>query len=122
MFSVLETEVSQRFFATQTHLEATCQPGFSGYAAITKGLAFVSIYGSYEFTVRGMVSTAIRHVKCAGMQFKTIRWELLPLILDSKLTAVSSAGAKTAWKRRVELFADINSDDTVTTSDDAFPR
>lgn len=122
MFASITNEISDRFLTTQMHFDATCNPGFHQHIAISKGLAFVSIYGTYEYAVRGVVAEAIRHIKNSAIQFQHIKIEILPLLLQSELNAVSDAGAKTSWRKRVDLFKQVNSVAVCQTSDDAFPN
>jgi hypothetical protein len=121
MFSSITNEISERFLATQMHFDATCTPGFHQHVAISKGLAFISIYGNYEYTVRNVVAEAIRHIKQSAIQYQHIKIEILPLLLHSELNSVAGAGGKTAWKKRVELFRQVNAAVACCTSDDAFP-
>jgi hypothetical protein len=122
MFSSLTNELSERFLSTQLYFDATCTSGSHPHDAISKGLAFISIYGNYEYTVRSTVAEAIRHIKQSKIQFQHVKIECLPLLLHSELNSVADAGAKTAWKRRVDLFRQVNAADACSTSDDAFPN
>jgi hypothetical protein len=122
MFNALQREVGSRFLDISMHLDSTCQPEPTTFAAITKGLAFISIYAAYEYTVKSIIQTVIRQMKVVAMPLNSVRLGLLPLVLDAEINAVKDAGRKTAWEKRIELFSRINSNDVVGTSDSVFPQ
>lgn len=86
-----------------------------------KGLAFVQMYGVYEFTVRESVRASILDIKTKGLAFSVVRLELLGLLLDAEYKSAYMAGQKKSWSNRIEMLRKTGSADAVNTNDDTFP-
>ena len=71
---------SQRTVALIKSLEETSNVTL---ASACKGLAFVQLYATYEYSVRSAVQATLIALRAAGVEMRTLRRELLALILDS---------------------------------------
>ena len=110
---------SQRTVALIKSLEETSNVTL---ASACKGLAFVQLYATYEYSVRSAVQATLIALSAAGVEMRTLRRELLALILDSHWDSTSSSGRGRVWDSRMALIASIDSDElTSTVRDDLFP-
>ena len=110
---------SQRTVALIKSLEQTSQVAL---ATTCKGLAFVQLYATYEYAVRSAVQATLVALRAAGVEIRTLRRDLLALVLDSQWESVSRSGRKRVWDSRMALIASIDSGEpTSTLRDDLFP-
>jgi RiboL-PSP-HEPN len=122
MFSDLQVEVASRILATSRHYRACLSPGFRGNTAVSRGLVFVELYATYEYTVKEMVRESLQAIKASGMTICTARMELLGLLLHAESSAARDAGKERIWETRTTLFRRINAVEAITTADDVFPN
>ena len=110
---------SQRTVALIRSLEETSQVAL---ASACKGLAFVQLYATYEYSVRSAVQATLVALRTAGVEIRTLRRDLLALVLDSHWDSVSKSGRPRVWGSRMALMASIDSSETTSTlRDDLFP-
>ena len=110
---------SQRTVALIKSLEETSQVAT---AAACKGLAFVQLYATYEYSVRSAVQATLIALRAGGVEIRTLRRDLLALVLDSQWDSVSQSGRPRVWDSRMALIASIDSRElTSTLRDDLFP-
>ena len=110
---------SQRTVALIKSLEETSQVAT---AAACKGLAFVQLYATYEYSVRSAVQSTLIALRAGGVEIRTLRRDLLALVLDSQWDSVSQSGRPRVWDSRMALIASIDSRElTSTLRDDLFP-
>ena len=126
MFATVSAEIadrrlsSQRTVALIKSLEETSQVAL---AAAYKGLAFVLLYATYEYSVRSAVQATLVALRTAGVEIRTLRRNLLTLVLDSHWDSVSYSGRPRVWGSRMALIASIDSGElTSTLRDDLFPN
>ena len=111
---------NQRTVALIKSLEETSQMPL---ASACKGLAFVQLYATYEYSVRSAVQATLVALGAAGVEIRTLHRDLLALVLDSHWKSVSSSGRKHVWDSRGALIASIDSGElTSTLKDDLFPN
>ena len=82
---------NQRTVALIKSLEETSQMTL---ASACKGLAFVQLYATYEYSVRSAVQATLVALGAAGVEIRTLHRDLLALVLDSHWKSVSSSGRK----------------------------
>jgi RiboL-PSP-HEPN len=121
MFAALRSEIEARALDIKTFFDAARTMEKKRAVIMSKGLVFVSLYGLYEYTVKGIVKCAINELKRKGTLIKHIRLELLGLTLNPELTGIIDAGRNTAWTKRLIFFRRIDSSDVVDVADDVFP-
>lgn len=88
---------------------------------IQKGLLFVSLYASIEYTVTSCCSNLLAILQ--GKDFIPINYKnnLLCLLLDSKFKAIRDSGNKTRWQKKEALIASIFSMEKPTIDNTVFP-
>ena len=93
MFPPIKTEIETRFSTVEEFFRATKL--FRGdLGAAAKGIAFVQVYASYEYTVRSVVQTAIDEINMHGTKFKDIAPSLMALYLDPELSSVRTSAKR----------------------------
>ncbi len=125
MFAGVSSEIAERRLSAQRLVSLIEQlesvTDVAG-ASICKGLAFVQLYGTYEYAVRASVQATLSGLRAAGLEIRTLRRELLALILDPLWESASSSGRGRMWERRIALISRIDGTDlTSGLNDDLFP-
>jgi len=69
-----------------------------------KGLLLVLLYGAFEYSITRMLTEVAQLINARHVSHEHIHHLLYPLALDSELSAVSMAGRRFRWQRRMELF------------------
>jgi len=109
----------QRTVALIRSLEETAQ---GPTVSACKGLAFVQLYATYEYAVRSAVQATLVALRAAGVEIRTLRRDLLALVLDSHWDSASTCGRPRVWDSRMALIAHVDSrEPTSTLRDDLFP-
>ena len=91
-------------------------------ASACKGLIFVQLYATHEYAVRSAVQATLVALSAAGVEIKTIRRNLLALVLESQWESAADSGRDRVWDSRMKLIATIDSSDpTPKLSDGLFP-
>jgi hypothetical protein len=103
MFPALRNEIDTRFSAVEAHLKVA-PPGSADMARTMRGLAFVQIYGPYEYAVRNLTDAAVSHITASGHRFRNLRPSLLALFLDAEIKSLRDVGEEKEWDRRLVLF------------------
>ena len=103
MFPSLRTDISARFAAVETHLKVAPRKP-PDFAKSIRGLAFIQIYGSYEYTVRTLTDAVLSHITLRGHRFYRLRPSLLAVFLDAELNSFEDVGEDKEWDRRLALF------------------
>jgi hypothetical protein len=120
MFDPLRNEVNTRFAAVESFFKAVhALKGDS--AQVAKGLAFVQIYSTYEYTVSSVVQTAIDVLVSHNHSTKDLAPCLMTLFLDSELRSLRDCSPKDVWDRRLKLFEKVFSGDTASVSNNILP-
>jgi hypothetical protein len=120
MFIPLRSDIEARFSALESFFVATSN--FKGdLAATAKGLAFVQLYATYEFTVKSVVQTAIDSINAHGHKMKDMKPSLMALYLDRELASLRDAGRRNIWNARLQLFERVFCDDVIALSNNAGP-
>jgi hypothetical protein len=108
MFQTLQLEVMERFASAKDYFRAS--RGFSGKPAqAARGIAFIEIYGIWEYTVLNVVKIACQEISGHGLPYSQLRTSLLPLFMYSDLQSLRAVGEKDVWDRAMELFAAASS-------------
>jgi hypothetical protein len=94
---------------------------FSSELSIAKGLFFVHLYGSYEYTVVSAVQKTLSII--SGMRYSVADYKpaMLSIVLDSKCKSVASVGPQKLWEKRWELFNQISPGNIVDIDDTILP-
>lgn len=124
MFDIVRAEVDSRMLAIRTfasHIEALESDG-NPLAATCKGLAFVQLYASYEYTVYGSVQSMLSSIRNDAPEFRALHSQVLSLVLDSHFDAASNTGQRRRWETRIALLTEASSSNTTSRiSDTTFP-
>ena len=125
MFATVLGEIADRHLSSQRtvalikSLEETSQVPL---ASACKGLAFVQLYATHEYSVRSAVQATLMALCKAGVEIRSLRRDLLSLVLDSHWKSASHSGRERVWDSRLALIASIDSVElTSTLRDDLFP-
>ena len=125
MFATVLAEIASRHLSNQRtvtlikSLEDTSQVGI---AAAYKGLAFVQLYGTYEYSVCSAVQATLSALRAAGVEIRTLQRNVLALVLDACWQSAAEAGRGRVWERRLALIACVDSGElTSTLRNDLFP-
>lgn len=120
MFSPLQSEIYDRFLEVESFLNTT--RNFRGnMGAAAKGLVFIQVYAAYEFTVRGVVQTAIDSINAHRHKVKDMTPSLMTLYLDRELSSLRDTGLRNIWSARLNLLQRVFSDDVITLANDTGP-
>ena len=120
MFGPLRSEVESRFASIKSYFSAT--KDFQGdLAATAKGLMFIQVYAAYEYTVKGVVRTAIESINSHRHRMIDISPPLLTLYLDPELSSLRDCGRRHVWSARRAIFERAFSADFVTLPTDTGP-
>lgn len=121
MWQNLQSEVDDRLLQVEVFLNSTCRPGYSKHAAMAKGISFVTLYACFEYCVTNLFEEAVREVESSGFGFKDLHFELLSLLLESRISGYRDAGKKKSWQRRIDLFKMFESSMQPSRNETAFP-
>ena len=125
MFATVSAGIADRRLSNQrtvTLIKSLEETSQIALASACKGLAFVQLYATYEYSVRSAVQATLVALRAAGVEIRTLRRDLLALVLDSHWDSVSNSGRKRVWDSRGALIASIDSGElTSTLRDDLFP-
>lgn len=102
-------------------LEAAADPAFEDLLKVEKGMLFVSLYASIEFTVTAAVSEFLAVLQ--GTPEKPLNYHpiLLTVLLNREFNAVSDPAIRRRWASKASLVETIFSDALCAIDDDVFP-
>ncbi len=87
-----------------------------------KGLFFVSLYASLEFTLTSAVSEFLSALQECASEPRTYRTGLLPTLLDREFKAVASgSSSRRAWEHKRNLIQRLFSNSACSIENDIFP-
>jgi hypothetical protein len=89
---------------------------------MARGLAFVALYGVWEYTVRTSVEAAILELTKHAKPIRDIKLELLAFILHWECDSAGSCGRDSMWEKRTSLFRKTDSPDQFTNNNLPFPN
>lgn len=87
-----------------------------------KGLVFVQMYATYEYSVVNATLSALRHIDSAGIPLGVLRTTLLSALLHPELMSLSDLSIEKSWDRRMELFEKSRATSARPPIDPAFPN
>lgn len=110
IFDIVTREVSSRRFVTERFVSALGDrdPARRMENATCKGLAFVQLYGIYEYSITTSVQAALSSIKNKGLCVENVSIELLSLVLDPLWISASQVGRNKLWDKRIELLKQID--------------
>lgn len=113
MFELLRNEVDDRLLVCRQQLAliARLEAEFSGVSSACKGMYFVQLYALYEYTLKAAVRALISGLLATTPEMRSVRPEVLALVLDPMWKSVSSSGKETMWDARISVAGAIVSDD-----------
>jgi RiboL-PSP-HEPN len=122
-FQQLQIEVLDRLSLTDAYLRSTrkCKGIDRRTKAFAKGMVFVQLYATYEFTVRGVTTGAIDAIAASGRRYLQLNPCLLSLMLHDPLKGVRECGSNNIWKTRERLFEKLYSADQIVLLNTTFP-
>ena len=88
---------------------------------IQKGLLFVSLYSSIEYTITSVVSRFLELINNEQLKPLEFKRYLLCTVLDSKFNALLGSSKKNVWNKKKDLFDALFSADAVSIDDSVFP-
>ncbi len=100
---------------------ASSPPAFTPDLTSAKGLFFVHLYGTYEYTVAAAVQEALRIINQAKPKIADCHPVFLSLALDSECRSLADVGPDKTWDRRRVLFGRIGSPDGVVITETLMP-
>ena len=103
MFPNLRNEIEARFGAVERHLRMSPREP-ADIARTIRGLAFVQIYGAYEYTVRSVANAAVSELASCGHRLRDLRPSLLALFLDAEFKSLRAVGEDKLWDRRLQIL------------------
>lgn len=89
--------------------------------ASAKGLFFVHLYGTYEYTVTAGVQEALRHINGGKLRIADCHPAFLSLALDSECRSLADVGPDKTWARRRALFGRVGSSEEVSIRETLMP-
>jgi hypothetical protein len=116
MFPDLETEVNHRFDMMERHLKMVPRKPVDLIRG-AKGMAFVEIYGAYEYTVREATLAGFLTIAAHGHKYSDLKPSLMAMFLDRKLQPFLTPSRNNHWNARIELFEQCCSADPISTVD-----
>jgi hypothetical protein len=125
MFATVSAQIADRRLSSQrtVGLVRSLEEATETAAAATfKGLAFVQMYATYEYAVRSGVQATLAALRATAVELRTLRRDLLALVLDSHWDSASASGRSRVWDSRMALIAHVDSrESTASVRDDLFP-
>lgn len=86
-----------------------------------KGLFFISLYASLEFTITNSVSEFLSSLQASAQAPGFYRVSLLPTLLNREFNAVLGASKRTIWNHKQNLVNRMFAGDVCTIDNDIFP-
>lgn len=95
--------------------------GFTRELTSAKGLFFVHLYGTYEYTVTAAVQESLRHINQGKSKIVDCHPVFLSMALDPECRSLVDVGPDKTWDRRRVLFRRINSSEEVAVAETLMP-
>lgn len=102
-------------------LEAVGIAGNEELLKTQKGLLFISLYASLEFTITNSVSEFLSELQTSAQAPHTYRVSLLPTLMNREFNAVIGASKRTVWSHKQNLVNRIFANDVCAIDNDVFP-
>src|SRR4029077_13823588 len=99
MFAPIASEIASRLQVMRefVSLLGTLQTSHPNQTSTSKGLTFIELYATYEYTVRGAVQATILSLRSAPVSIRQLRRELLSLVLEPYWSAAANTGRARIW-------------------------
>ena len=125
MFATVSAEIAARHLSSQRTvalIESLEEKSQMVLASACKGLIFVQLYATYEYSVSSAVQATLVALRTAGVEIRTLHRDLLALVLNSHWDSAANSKRSRVWDSRMALLSSIDSDElTSTLRDDLFP-
>lgn len=102
-------------------LESDADPAADEILKIQKGMLFVSMYASIEFTITSAASEFLAVLQAAPAAPRNYQAALLTVILNGEFNSVSDSATKRRWASKAALVEAIFSQTPCTIDNDVFP-
>lgn len=79
---------------------------------IEKGLFFVSLYSTVEYTVVSLSQTFLSNINSDDKTTLDFKNNMICVVLDGKFDSIRNCGKRNLWKKREELVEELFNDDT----------
>lgn len=86
-----------------------------------RGMFFVQLYGSYEYTIRSTIIRTIEEINQFNPKLFDCKRILTCLILNDGLNALAAVGEKKKWEKRWNLAKISNINNNITINPDLMP-
>ena len=90
------------------------------YAAILRGLFFVHLYGTFEYSITLSVQVLLQEITKVGVPYGGIEHLLHVVALDADFKSIVDAGGEKKWTKRKELLKRQISPDPCCLNDTVF--
>lgn len=126
LLSHVSAESAARFVEVSLYLRlidklSSNPPVFTRELAPAKGLFFVHLYGTYEYTVNSAVQEVLRHINRRNIKIADCHPTFLSLALDPECRSLAGVGPDKTWDRRRTLFRRAKSSEEVTVAETLMP-
>jgi len=102
-------------------METTDNTANDEIVKVQKGMLFVSLYASIEFTLTNAVSEFLSSLQSSATEAKRYRPGLLPTLLNREFNAVTSSSRRKTWDHKRRLMQHVFSQNACTIDNDIFP-
>lgn len=125
MYQTVQLEIRDRLNQSKELIRHICSlekvEQSSDLLKIQKGLLFISMYSSIEYTITSVVSRFLELLKQEELKPMEFKKYLLCTVLDSKFNALLGSSKKTVWSKKKELFDALFSSKPAIIDDSVFP-
>jgi hypothetical protein len=124
MLRDLQDEISSRITATQRFAQATCRqrPGDDLLASqVARGMVWVQLYAIWEYTIIHAVREAILQARTHEHTVRSLKPEVLSIVLDNRIKSALDSRDKTVWANRIALFVEACCDQIAKWDENVFP-
>lgn len=124
--SHVSIESAARFVEVGLYLRFIDKLSFPPYnytreLASAKGLFFVHLYGTYEYTITAAVQEALRQINRGKPKITDCHPVFLSMALDSECRSLADVGPDKTWDRRRALFRRVRSPEEVAVVETIMP-
>lgn len=120
MFDATRKEVAARIGEGRRFLASTAKATLA--TATCRGLLFVELYGTYEYTVTRVVQAALDTMRRESLSYGDMRRSVLAVVLDAQFDSAAKSGRDRLWEQRMALLEAVDDDGPPAEfRDDVFP-
>lgn len=125
MYKAIELEIRDRLNQSKELLNHIANLEKSGQSPellkIQKGLIFISLYSSIEYTITNVVSRFLEILKQEQLKPMEYKKYLLCAVMDDKFNALLGCSKKNVWNKKKEFFDALFSTEPASIDNTVFP-